>query len=157
MRLETQAEVDRFWSRVVVDETSDCWVWVGSRGRDGYGRTRVRESSQLAHRVAFATWAEPLRKGLQLDHLCRVRSCINPKHLEQVTARENVRRGVAPPAVQAKRTVCVRGHPLNGPDARLYAGQAGKHRQCIVCRAIRDHARYRRRKGLPRAGSEESK
>lgn len=145
MRLETIEETARFLGKVDVDDPG-CWTWTATKQKGGYGTFWLRGKLLLAHRVAYATWTGDLDRALQIDHLCRNRACVNPAHLEQVTHRENVLRGVAPPAQQAKKRTCVRGHPLVGDDASLYAAQAGKHRQCLKCRAIRDAARWRRRK-----------
>jgi len=74
-----------------------CWVWQRAKGsRDGYGRKGVGRRVLLAHRVYFERVRGPIPKGLQLDHLCRVRACVNPDHLEPVTSKTNVRRGSGP-------------------------------------------------------------
>lgn len=74
---------------------SGCWVWQHRIDRTGYGRTRKGSggTNRLAHRVAYENLVGPIPSGLELDHLCRVRACINPKHLEPVTRQENVLRG----------------------------------------------------------------
>lgn len=95
--------VEMVWARIERDAASGCWLWVGSRATNGYGRW----SNLLAHRLVYELLVEPIPVGLVLDHLCRVRPCVNPAHLEVVTLAENVRRGaesrrregVVPPCV----------------------------------------------------------
>lgn len=72
-----------------------CWTWMRAVGQDGYGRARVDSRMGYAHRVIYEQHRGPIPEGLQLDHLCEVRSCVNPAHLEPVTPKENVRRATA--------------------------------------------------------------
>lgn len=87
---------ERFWA--YVDTTSDCWEWVGAKQPSGYGSFTVRyPTMEPSHRFAYqAHRGEVIPHGLEIDHLCRNRSCVNPAHLELVTRRENVRRSAAP-------------------------------------------------------------
>lgn len=71
---------------------SGCWIWTGSKGEDGYGSVRYRRRVWRAHRAAYTILVGPIPAGLELDHLCRVRACVNPAHLEPVTGEENIRR-----------------------------------------------------------------
>lgn len=80
---------DRFWEKV--EKTGTCWLWRGAIERQGYGVFENRK----AHRIAFTLIGGVIPTGLQLDHLCFVRHCVNPDHLEPVTAKENVRRARA--------------------------------------------------------------
>lgn len=79
-------------------DASGCWLWLGAINSDGYGRMRDPRTSygrmMQAHRFFYEQVRSPIPEGLQLDHLCRVRRCVNPEHLEPVTSRENVRRGL---------------------------------------------------------------
>lgn len=122
-----------------VDTSGECWLWTGSRSPTGYGNVKVRGHSLLAHRLAYMLLQGPIPEGLTLDHLCRVRHCVNPYHLEPVTQRENNRRGIGPAAVNAARQSCVNGHSLT--DAYLYRG----HRLCRRCR-VETTRRWRERR-----------
>ena len=81
---------ERFWSRVE-KEPGPCWVWTGGSLASGYGSFRAGGAA-VAHRYAWTLLCGPIASGLQLDHLCRNRRCVNPDHLEPVTQQENLRR-----------------------------------------------------------------
>src|SRR6267142_2571668 len=103
----------QFWRHV--DFSGSCWLWQGFVGRDGYGRTGMWFADRYetyVHRVAFRLLTQTEPK--ELDHLCRVRNCVNPDHLQSVTRKINARRGVSLAAHRARQTHCLRGHPLEG-------------------------------------------
>ncbi|MFN3077367.1 MAG: HNH endonuclease [Alphaproteobacteria bacterium] len=78
------------------DPVRDCWVWIGSRHRQGYGMFRINGKNGLAHRYSFDISPRgPAISGMDIDHLCRNPACVNPNHLEQVTHRENASRGLS--------------------------------------------------------------
>jgi hypothetical protein len=116
--------------------SSGCWLWTGFFYTNGYGRTaRKLYGTQLAHRVFYLASGREIPDGLDLDHLCRVRRCVNPDHLEPVNRSVNLQRG------HAARDTCKRGHDLTNP-ANVKPGT----RQCISCWRIRYQAagaRYR--------------
>ncbi|MEU2070427.1 HNH endonuclease signature motif containing protein [Streptomyces anulatus] len=130
---------DRFWAKV--DKTSspnNCWLWTAATTY-GYGVFSVQRRMQRAHRVAYEALVGRIPDGLQIDHLCRVRECVNPEHLEAVTLRENVMRGANHVADQVKRTRCPQGHPYD--EKNTYLRPNGK-RDCRKCKRAAD-ARYR--------------
>lgn len=76
-----------------VERSPSCWFWTGAISRSGYGNFWTGESYVSAHRWSYEHFVGPIPEGLDLDHLCRVRNCVNPAHLEPVTRQENLRRG----------------------------------------------------------------
>lgn len=101
-----------FWERV--NKTDTCWLWTGPQQGLGYGQASLNRKPTLVHRMSWKLINGPIPEGLVLDHLCRVRHCVNPEHMEPVTMRENILRGVGRGAINAKKTHCKRGHPLRG-------------------------------------------
>ena len=124
-----------------VRRSSDgCWRWQRKIGRNGYGVFGLR--SQLAHRVSYEMFIGPIPDGLQIDHLCRVRSCVNPAHLEAVTVGENCRRRDAALAIGSHKTQCPHGHEYTEENTR----RAGGRRFCRTCARDRAKAHYWARK-----------
>lgn len=122
-----------FWSKVKFTEA--CWVWAGSTQRLGYGNFGVKFKSGWrivpAHRWAYEFCVGPIPDGLTLDHLCRVRNCVNPDHLEPVTLRENILRGENMAARYARRTHCDKGHEFTPENTSFHNGGV---RRCKRCR-----------------------
>lgn len=120
--------------RQIAKDENGCWIWQGSKGGSGYG-TVWWKKHQPAHRLSYEVHVGPIPKGLVIDHLCRVPLCVNPDHLEPVTQRENLRRGVAPNWVASRTDMCAKGlHPLAGEN--LYVQPDGR-RNCRACRRER--------------------
>ena len=119
----------RFWSMVDEVETG-CWLWRGNIGSHGYGSFLVAGEQFKAHRLSWflttGAWPEQ-----SLDHLCRVRSCVNPDHLEDVDHRTNVMRGVSPFARNAAKTHCPQGHPFSQENTLIV--NRGASRKCRTC------------------------
>jgi hypothetical protein len=131
----------RFWSKVQRAALDDCWLWTAARNPHGYGRVQINGSFHQAHRISYELTVGPIPDGLSLDHLCRVRNCVNPAHLEPVTNRVNGLRGVSPAAINAAKAECVNGHAFDEANTRVTAGPHGPKRQCRAC-----DAEYHRRR-----------
>ena len=97
-------ELQNFQKKIELDLLTGCWNWIGSKERE-YGLFSCTGKIQRAHRVSYEYWNGKIPKELQIDHLCRNRSCVNPEHLEAVTARENCRRGLTG-SNQTNKTHC---------------------------------------------------
>lgn len=116
-----------------------CWLWKGTKDEDGYGKFSFKRGGwnvRVAHRYAYELYVGHIPKGLTLDHLCRVRHCVNPAHLEPVTNHENLMRGVSPSAINSRKTHCPQGHAYDGLNVR-------GHRVCNRC-ANENRARNRK-------------
>jgi hypothetical protein len=118
-----------------------CWPWQGARLPKGYGHFGWRGRTQYAHRFAYTLAHGVIPDGLVIDHLCRNPSCVNPAHLEAVTTRENVLRGVGFCAVNAVKTHCAHGHPYSDDNTR----RRGTWRDCRACHTIQERERRHRR------------
>jgi hypothetical protein len=127
----------RFWDKVEFIGEGGCWLWTGCILQNGYGQFSVGGHPRYVHRLAYENLATPIPEGLTIDHLCRVRRCVNPDHLEPVTSRENTLRSpTAPTAVNARKTHCLRGHPLSGANLYEPPSRPGR-RYCRECVRMR--------------------
>ena len=137
---DEDAAFRRLWSRIKTGEVpvhrpelGPCWMWTGALSADGYGRWWKDGRNRPTHIFVYEDLVGPVPAGLQLDHLCRVRACCNPKHLEPVTCRENLLRGDTFAACNAVKTHCPRGHTYTPENTRTY----GRSRQCVACQKER--------------------
>lgn len=121
-----------WWERYEV-QPSGCWNWTHSCYRNGYAKMAIKAKAYLAHRKFYEHYVGPIPDGLQIDHLCRNRKCVNPKHLEPVTQQENINRGVAVPVINRAKTHCFRGHPFTSENTYHYTSPHGPARQCLQC------------------------
>lgn len=120
-----------------------CIEWRAGTNGVGYGlfhpNTTTTNRKEYAHRWAYEQARGPIPEGLHLDHLCRNTICVNPDHLEAVPVGVNILRGISSPARNARKTECLRGHPLSG--ANLYVNPTSGYRHCRECTRIRDRQR----------------
>ncbi|CCA55433.1 MULTISPECIES: HNH endonuclease signature motif containing protein [Streptomyces] len=117
------------------------WVWAGVLS-NGYGNFWDGIRKVPAHRWAYEYWVGPIPAGMQIDHLCRIRQCVNPEHLEPVTPRENVLRSDSPPGLSYRTGRCKHGHEMTPENTSF--NKAGS-RQCKACRRA-SFKRYREKK-----------
>lgn len=122
----------RFFSYIEpVTEWDACWIWTGW-GSDGYGRFMLGDGAVCAHRWSYEFLRAEIPDDLQIDHLCRNRRCVNPWHLEPVTQRENVLRGVGIAARNALKTHCKWDHEFT-EDNTYYRPDRPGSRECRAC------------------------
>ena len=121
--------MERIESKYEPEPMSGCWLWTAATWR-GYGAISFGGRDRRAHVVMYELLVGPVPPGLQLDHLCRVRSCVNPAHLQPVTNRENALRGISFSARNAAKKACVRGHPFDAVNTRVLPSG---WRSCKAC------------------------
>ena len=136
-KLSPEEFVLRFWSQV--ERTNTCWLWKGPL-HNGYGAVRAWGRSTTPHRASWEMLVGPIPPALQVDHLCRVRNCVNPMHMELVTGRVNTLRGSSVSAKNAIKTHCPQGHVYDRKNAHV---DKTNSRHCRACN--RDRAREFRR------------
>lgn len=140
----------RFSKRYVVDSVTGCWNWTAGKKQRGYGSIWIPEGQAggkkgkcvQAHILSYVWKYGPVPKGLELDHTCRNRSCVNPDHLEAVTHKVNCLRGESPMAINARKTTCPKGHPYSG----AYKRKKCINRYCLTCERARKRNRKQKRK-----------
>lgn len=137
--------IKRFMAKVKKLDNG-CWFWTAYKDKLGYGRfLRATGKNMLAHRWSYLNLKGIIKEGLELDHLCRNPSCVNPDHLEAVSHQENMRRGITGQYMKERSkliTHCPQGHEYNQENTYYHRG---KYKQCRICK--RDYLRkYRKRK-----------
>jgi hypothetical protein len=123
-------------------EDGDCWIWTGTRDRNGYGnicRPRERRMT-LAHRLAYELFVGTIPSDREIDHLCRNRACLRPSHLEPVTRQQNMLRAVE---ARGQREACDRGHLYPSPPVMRAPDRNGK--SYVLCRECRNISQQQRR------------
>lgn len=146
-RWKPQTLLERLTSGITVDGNG-CWIWQRSILKAGYGCIRVDGKTRTTHSVAYEMHRGPVPVGLELDHLCRVRACCNPDHLEPVTHKVNVQRGESRD-VKAAITHCPHGHEYTPLNTYVHDGR----RFCRTCQRARGRDYKARRRAESRAAA----
>lgn len=137
---------ERLWEQV--DKSGDCWVWMGNRGRWGYGRLCSEPGKRvLAHRVSWELLHGPIPEGMYVCHTCDNTPCVRPSHLFLGTQHDNMRDAARKGRIRNQnigKTQCLRGHELAGANLRLYGGK----RFCVACGEIRTRRRTQRKQAV---------
>lgn len=148
---------ERFWSKVNKNgplpkgnilKLGPCWQWIAGCGNHGYGQINtlvngkrvIRTAHSFSYELATGLSAPSFESGLTIDHVCRNRRCVNPKHFEIITRGANVLRGESLMAQNARKTHCIRGHKLSGSN--VYYRPKGT-RECRTCMQAREAKRVR--------------
>ena len=122
----------RFLSHVKIID-SGCWEWQGRISNKGYAHFFWDKSTKNAHRFSYKQYVGPLTKGLQIDHLCRNKTCVNPSHLEQVTQQVNISR-----IPRHTKTHCKKGHEYTPENSYFYKETK---RCCRICLRLKNQKR----------------
>ncbi len=136
-----EALPDRFVDKIMFEPNTGCWLWMAGQNGKGYGVFKPSRSRRnaYAHRYAYEQLVGPIAPGLEIDHLCRVRHCVNPAHLEPVPPVINQQRGNSPNQIINRSGACLRGHPWTPESTYYFPG--GKKKRCRIC-VTADHLRW---------------
>ena len=130
----------RFFSKV--KQTDNCWIWTGATSSKGYGTITVNNKTHSTHRLSYELFKRLIPTGLTIDHLCRNKLCVNPDHLEAVTNKVNILRGIGLTAINSRKTHCPRGHQFTGKRDNLGS------RICLICNRTKSKRDRQKRKEL---------
>lgn len=139
-KVKRKTDKERFFEKV--EKTDTCWLWKASIRGGGYGQFFWNRKIGEAHRFSYELVKGEIAEGLDIDHLCRVRNCVNPNHLEAVTRRENLIRGAGTTAINFYKDKCSRGHKFDEKNTYVFRNA----RKCRICATILQ-ASYREKYG----------
>ena len=128
----------KFWDKVEI--TNYCWNWAAATTRGNYGIFGTGNKLEIAHRVSYKLHKGEIPEGLVIDHLCSNTLCVNPAHLEAVTQKENVMRGIGIGSKNSKKTHCPQGHEYDEDNTYI---DPRNRRRCIECGRIKSR-QYKR-------------
>lgn len=131
--------IERFEEKYIPEPNSGCWLWVGADNANGHGQMTIGNKRVYAHRFSYEYFCDKIPDGMEIDHLCRVRCCVNPIHLEPVTRSQNIKRSpIMCPAA------CPKGHEYTGKS--FYLRKSGR-KICKICARERYLLRYFPKRG----------
>ena len=132
--VQNMTPVERIMARIEREPNSGCWIWMGATNGKGYAQLGIAGKTKSAYKVLYESLVGPIPDGLEMDHLCRVRCCVNPAHMEPVTHQENCRR------VASLITHCPKGHEFTPENSYWNRGA----RACRKCNNINSLASFHR-------------
>lgn len=143
----SEKDLQRFYSKIKINEKTNCWEWIGTILNNGYPQFILKYSKGiykklLPYRISYLLYKGDLKEELELDHLCRNPICVNPEHLEQVTHGKNVNRGIGWGGINSRKTHCPQGHPYSGENLLI---EKNNRRRCKICKKIKD-AKYHKKR-----------
>ena len=127
--------LERLSDKISPEPNSGCWLWTGALSTRGYARIWHQGQMRQAHRIMYEMTRGSIPNPLVIDHLCRVRHCVNPDHMEVVTNRENLLRGVGITAKNYRKTHCIRGHIFNYENTVILPSKPTV-RHCRKCKNL---------------------
>ena len=139
----------RMEEHINYEPNSGCWIWGGATTHDGYAVYKINNKTYYAHRSVYEKEKGPIPDGLTLDHICRVRCCVNPNHLEPMTLRDNIAKGNY--GWRKDQTHCKHGHELSGYNVMINKSSGRNRtggRQCRECGKIAARNYYKKKKLL---------
>lgn len=152
---QARTSADRFWAKVNLagpvpaarPDLGPCWIWRGAKMSRGYGGLGANKQAWLAHRYSYTMAVGPIPAGLEIDHLCFVKLCVRPSHLEAVTSLVNNLRALHLRMLNGVGH-CARGHAFAGDNLRLHTTRIGRR----ICRACNNDTQRRYRERLEATG-----
>ena len=138
------SELRKFLRHVRINELTGCWEWTQYVSYYGYGQARSNGKHIQAHRLSYEHYVGPIAPKMQIDHTCSVKHCVNPDHLQQVTACENMNLAVEKKEnYRSAQTHCKRGHEYNKDNSYRHKppGRISAARVCRVCQKLRNSMR----------------
>ena len=138
----TERQLENFWVKIDKGDKlgpGGCWLWTAGLDGPGYGGFKLHPLGMFrAHRISYKLMRGAIPLGLEIDHLCRVRKCVNPDHLEAVTNRTNNLRGISPAALNAEKTHCKQGHEFSSENTHTRSDGGRRCRTCIQIKIAKE-------------------